>query len=279
MSTDPKRKKVSKSPWRLDLQPSQHAEEFYQAAVRLGIAEIQSKDELGDPGSEGRRKINSLIKMVLFAALEDAGKSTSFEISDKPEPFFDRARREVREGEEIPQRDAIAKFLGVQVPVQGSLLVSEEDLVAGSIKAAKILRYQSITCLEDLIREGIRRVSQELISNAVNIENVDPEAPPKISSTRPGLNWEKYQIALDKLRVELGTPAWASRKPYITVSTIATEARTNVIQIRRWISHNNIETIGAPTLEQLKEDRHWTGRLLIPRGTPENVELPNLRQP
>ena len=97
--------------------------------------------------------------------------------------------------------------------------MSEADFVAASIKAARELGHGHDYTLDRLIHDGISRVGQELISNAVNKGNrKDKDAP---AHTSPGGRWDAYEEAYQELQAIVGTKAWTYRKPYITLSYIA----------------------------------------------------------
>ena len=162
----------------------------------------------------------------------------------------------------IDQRSAIADFLGIERPVgKESIVISESDLVSQALKAAKALGYAESWGIEEMLHEGLRRVAQELVSNAALQNNRDPNAPK--SATAPGLNWSFYQQVLDQLIEDQGTDRWTGRNSYITISKLATKAETNDVQIRRWISANNIPTFPPPGPKD--EDRMLAGKIVDPK--------------
>jgi hypothetical protein len=259
-----KKATTAASPWRKSIPVEPLLEPVQTAAVQLGRTEAMNLVAEGDPGDTKLRAdkaelVFDVIREALAAVA--SGGTTSFQVGDQPEPYFARARKEIRDGELKAQFDAIADFLGVE-PNPG-IAVTEAELIAGAIKAADVLKYPRYT-VEDLLHEGVRRVAQELISNAVNLLNAeDPTSKPV---TMTGRNWPEYDRALAELRAELGTAAWKLRKPFITVSTIAGRVNppTNTIQIRRWLAAQQIPTIAPPTPEELRADPSLGGKVVDP---------------
>lgn len=252
------------SPWRKSIPVEPLLEPVQAAAVQLGRTEAMNLVAEGDPGDT---KLRADKAVLVFDVIREAlaavatGGATSFEVGDQPEPFFARARKEVREGEIKSQLQAVAEFLGTDH--QAGVVVTEGELIAGAIKAAEVLKLPKYT-VEDLLHEGVRRVAQEMISNAVNVLNaVDPSAKPR---TMTGRNWDTYEEALNELRAAQGTPAWTPTKPYITVSTIAgyTRPATNSVQIRRWLAAKKIPTIAPPTPEEVRADPTLGGKIVDP---------------
>lgn len=251
---------LSTSPWvrtRVAMEPLVPL--VRKAAARLGIAEAV---ELQDPRSKGKRQeLASLAFDVIEKALAAVGEGNvgeTISFADDPEPYFHRARQKPQEGEVMSQRDAIIKFLNLS---GDKLILSEADLVAGALRAAQVLNYGKFDAM-DLVREGVKRVAQELISNAANVANSDPTKGKP--ATSPGRNWANYERALNELRTEVGTPAWAYRKPYISISTIAGRVvpNTNPIQIRRWLEAKSIPTVAPP---RPGEDQTAKGNIVDPQ--------------
>ena len=238
--------KLSKSPWRLSFViPDLSSSNLAAAAVQLQIEGVTKPEDLEDPGTtKGRTAISSLVKSIIESSIAEvaSGSTGSVELGDRPEEFFQRARTKPQDHEMKPQELAIKDFLGLDHDAE--LMLSEQELVAAAIRASKELGGKPDYCLSDLIRDGIRRVGQEMVSNAVNRQN--RKAGSGSSYTSPGANWHKYEAAYQQLKLEVGTPAWDRRKPYITLGYIAQESKTNVIQIRRWAESTGREIVAAP---------------------------------
>ena len=267
MSNTTSKGKVSKtSPWRRSIDIPGNAENLARAAQVLGYTDITEAADFADPGDTRARKARADIAIDIFEkALERVVESASpVELGERPEPYFERARRDRKSTEIKDQRSAIAEFLGLERPSgKESIVLSEADLVTGAIKAAAALGYPDGWSIDDLIHEGIRRVAQELISNAANETNKTDDAPK--SRTSPGVNWQKYQQTLDQLIEDQGTDRWVYRKPYITISTIAgaVQPKTNDVQIRRWIAANDIPTFAPPSPDS--KDQTMAGKIVDPK--------------
>lgn len=215
------------------------------AAIQLGIEGVKTVDDLADPGAGNRAPINALIRSIIDSCIEQVAAGNvagSVELGDRPEPFFQRSRSEVQDHEIKPQEEAIREFLGLEG--EGELMLSEQDLVVGAIRASKELSGNSEYDFNQLLREGVRRVGQEMISNAVNKSNRKPGSG--TSFTSPGARWEVYDQAYQKLKLEVGTQAWDRRKPYITLGYIAGVAKSNVVQIRRWAEATGKDIVARP---------------------------------
>jgi hypothetical protein len=239
--------KKSVSPWRPAINVPEFADLLAKAAVQLQIEGVEGPEAFDDPETTaGRTAKNKLILSTIQAALEAvaSGAGNGVELSDNPEPFFQRARMKPNDGELRSQQSAIVSFLGLEPTNQ--IVISESELVAHALKAAREMKYGDEYGLNDLVHEGIRRVGQELVSNAANNLNRDPDAP--LSPTAPGRNWDSYAKAYNALKAQLGTPAWPYRKPFITASTIAgyVQPQSNPIQIRRWMSAVGLEEVAVP---------------------------------
>lgn len=255
--------KKSTSPWRPSINVPEMAELLANAGIQLQIEGVKDASTFDDPeNTAGRSHSSKLIIAVITAALEAVarGAGSSVELSDKPEQFFQRARNKVSDGELRSQKDAIISFLGIEPCHQ--ILLSEVDLVRHALKAARDLKYGDNYSQEDLLHEGIRRVGQELISNAANNLNRDPDAP--LPPTAAGRNWDKYAKAYEELKAMQSTKAWPYRKPFITASTIAgyVQPQTNPIQIRRWMESVGIEEVAVP---KPGEDQTAGGQVVDPK--------------
>ncbi len=239
-----------KSPWRLSVPVSElSSTDLANAAVQLQIEGVSSAEDLADPGiGPERTALNKLIRSIMESSVAQiaAGGTSAVELGDRPEQFFQRARTKIQEHEKKSQETAIKEFLGIEP--DGELLLSEQELVAAAIRASKDLGGRPDYSLTDLIRDGIRRVGQEMISNAANRENLKPGS--KVGATSPGAKWDKYEASYQKLQLQVGTPAWEGRKPYITFGYIATDAKTNVIQIRRWAEATGKKIVGRPDVDR-----------------------------
>lgn len=249
----------------------------WRKSVRLSgkLSELANKlaplvgiDDAGDlsvdPGErEARTATGNLIFTVIEASLEQmVAGSGGYKMGDSPEPFFERTRTEKKDGEKLAQRAAIAKHLDLDK--SDRIVISEVDLVGAALKAAR--RFNSNYDVQDLIRDGVRRVAQELITNAANEENTVDGA--HVYRPVQGANWAKYEQALQTLRAELNTKAWPFRKPYITLSAIASTVvgNTNVVQIRRWLDATGQKRIPSPdhNSELYKKDETLAGAIVDP---------------
>jgi hypothetical protein len=259
--------KESTSPWRpaIPIQSTEWAELLAKAAVQLNIEGVQGPEAFEDTRlTDDRTAKSKLIVEIVKVALEAvvSGSGNGVELSDKPEPFFQRARTKPTDGELRSQQSAIVSFLGLEPTNQ--IVISEAELVGHALKAAREMKYGEEYGLNDLVHEGIRRVGQELVSNAANNLNRDPDAP--LSPTAPGRNWNAYAKAYNDLKAQLGTPAWPYRKPFITASTIAgyVQPQSNPIQIRRWMASVGLEEVAVP---KPGEDQTAGGQIVDPKRT------------
>ena len=252
------------SPWRPSLKVQELAPLLVEAAVQLQIPGVTDPVEFQDPGDrDGRIKRANLATQIIEQSLEAVAKGAggAIELDTRKEPFFERARTKPKEHELVSQKEAIAKFLGLEA--DGEILLSESELVSATIRAAKELGQGDGYNLETLIRDGIRRVGQELISNAVNKTNRDANSAP--SPTSPGSRWDAYETAYLYLKSILGTKTWGEmgfRKPFITCSYIAgavNGSKTNVVQIRRWVAGTGKQIIPAP----LPDEDQTAGGLIV----------------
>lgn len=258
--------KESASPWRKTVSlPGTIGPLANLAAPHLGMAEVG--DLTVDPKTKTEREqVAKVMFTVVEAALEKVamGGGEGYSLSQEPEPFFERTRTDKKAGEKISQRAAIAKYLDLNTGAD-RVVISEAELVSYALKA--IRRFNSAYGLEDLIRDGIRRVAQELVTNAANEENSEGGA----KRYRPvrGANWEKYQTALNTLKVDLGSPAWPFHKPYITLGAIASTVvgNTNVVQIRRWLDATGQPRVPSPdhTSDRFKQDPTLAGAIVDPQ--------------
>lgn len=227
------------------------------AAIQLGIEGIRGPEDFSDPGEKKERGARARLALeVVKAALERVATScdSTLELSHRAEPFFLRARSKAHPYEFKSQEEAIAEYLGLD---GGELILSERDLIHGALRAAVDLGKPAEFCMDDLIREGLRKVSQDLITTAVNQQNRKEELEP--SSTVSGSRWDKYEEAYQKLQAELGTKAWSRRKPYITLSYIASECGSNVVQIGRWAEITGKRIVGKPD----KDEDQTAGGLIV----------------
>ena len=237
----------STSQWRPSFPITKLAAVLAKAAIQLDHEVGTDPDYFAptddtDKRTEAAKVANHLILLSLEKVGQGAG--SGLELSDAREPFFTRARKSPSEHEKKSQFDAICDYLDID---DESLVISEKDLVTGALKAARQLNGGVDYKLEDLIRDGIRRVGQELISNAVNQENRREGS--KGGFTSPGSRWPQYEKAFARLKVIQGTNAWTYRKPYITLSYIAGAVdgpKSNVVQIRRWAEGVGHAIVGQP---------------------------------
>ena len=240
------KKATAPSPWRKNLDPSQMADQLAAAGIHLKVEGVQADSFIDPLSTVERTKSAKLAMVVIEKALEAAasGSGSGLELSDKREPFFARARNEAKDHEEMSQAEALRRFLDLDTD---DLILSERALVTAALEAAKILGYGEEYSLEDLIRDGLRRACQEMISLAVNKKN--RKEGTATGFTALGVRWEKYEEAYNKLQATLGTPAWGFRKPYITLSYIAGSiegAKSNVVQIRRWADATGKQIVPQP---------------------------------
>lgn len=249
------------SPWRPALKVQELAPLLVKAAVQLQIPGVNDPEEFQDPGDrDGRTNRASLATQIIEKSLKAVGKGVggAIELDGRKEPFFDRARTKPKDHELVSQKEAIAKFLGVEA--DGEILLSESELVTAAIKAAKELGQGDGYNLDALIRDGIRRVGQELISNAVNKTNRDADSAP--APTSPGARWDAYDAAYMELKSILGTKNWTYRKPFITLSYIAGALigpKSNVVQLRRWAEATGKQIVPAP----LPDEDQTAGGLIV----------------
>ncbi len=246
----------STSAWRPSLKVADMAPLLAGAAVQMEIEGVTKAEDFDDPTTRAARtQLAVVIQSIVESALTQvaAGGAGSVELGDRPEEFFQRARTEPKDHEIKSQHEALLEYLGLDE----ELILSEQDMVTAAIQAAKELGLAPDYSLSNLIRDGIRRVGQELISNAVNKTN--RKEGTGTSFTSPGARWEKYEEAYNKLKLEVGTASWGRRKPFITLSYIAGEARSNVIQIRRWAEATGKEIVGRPG----KDDDQTAGCLIV----------------
>ena len=249
------------SPWRPSLKVQELAPLLVEAAVQLQIPGVNDPEEFQDPGdTKGRKARADLAAQIVENSLKAVAKGagSSIELDGRKEPFFERARTKPKEHELVSQKEAIAKFLGVEA--DGEILLSESELVSATIRAAKELGHGDEYGLETLIRDGIRRVGQEMISNAINKSNRDADSAP--APTAPGARWDAYEAAYLELKSILGTKNWTYRKPFITLSYIAGALKgpkSNVVQLRRWAEATGKEIVPAP----LAEEDQTAGGLIV----------------
>ena len=249
------------SPWRPALKVQELAPLLVNAAVQLQIPGVNDPEEFQDPGdTKGRSNRALLATQIIEQSLEAVAKGAggAIELDGRKEPFFDRARTKAKDHELVSQKEAIARFLGIEAT--GEILLSESELVTAAIKAAKELGQGDGYNLETLIRDGIRRVGQELISNAVNKTNRDADSAP--APTSPGARWDAYDAAYMELKSILGTKNWTYRKPFITLSYIATWGQgpnSNVVQLRRWANATGKQIVPAP----LPDEDQTAGGLIV----------------
>lgn len=240
------------SPWRPSLKVQELAPLLVEAAVQLQIPGVTDPVEFKDPGNrDGRIKRANLANQIIEQSLEAVSKGAggAIELDTRKEPFFERARTKPKDHELVSQKKAIAKFLGLEG--DGEILLSESELVSATIRAAKELGHGDEYGLETLIRDGIRRVGQEMISNAINKTNRDANSAP--APTAPGARWDAYETAYLELKSILGTKNWTYRKPFITLSYIAGALKgpkSNVVQLRRWAEATGKEIVPAPFAEE-----------------------------
>ena len=249
------------SPWRPALKVEELAPLLVDAAVQLQIPGVTDPAEFEDPGDrDGRTKRAILATQIIEKSLEAVAKGTAgpIELYSEKEPFFDRARTKPKDHEVLSQKEAIAKFLGIEL--KGEILLSESELISGALKAAKELGQGDNYNIESLIRDGIRRVGQEMISNAVNKTNRDSDSAP--APTAPGTRWDAYESAYMELKSILGTKNWTYRKPFITLSYIAGALigpKSNVVQLRRWAEATGKDIVPAP----LRDEDQTAGGLIV----------------
>ena len=252
---------TKKSPWRPALRVEELAPLLVEAAVQLQIPGVTDPGEFQDPGNrDGRTKRANLATQIIEQSLELVGKGGggAIELDGRKEPFFERARTKAKDHELVSQKEAIAEFLGLDP--SGEILLSESELVTGAIKAARELGHGDEYTLETLIRDGIRRMGQEMISNAVNKKNRDADSAP--APTAPGGRWDAYEAAYLELKSILGTKNWTYRKPFITLSYIAGALKgpkSNVVQLRRWAVSTGKEIVPAP----LPDEDQTAGGLIV----------------
>ncbi len=234
----------SVSAWRPTFRPVEWASLLANAAIQLEIEGVSGPEDFADPEErKARERAAALALSIIKSSLEHiaSGGSSSVELGEGLEVFFQRCRSEKKEHEIVSQEAAIKDFLGVEG--DGEIMISELQLVEGAIRAARDLNQNTNYGLSNLIRDGIRRVGQEMISNAINRSNRKPGSK---SFTTPGANWPLYEQAYTALQNECGTPAWTKRKSYITIGFIAQRASTNVVQIRRWAESTGKEIVPRP---------------------------------
>ena len=249
------------SPWRKSVEIEKIAPLLVKAAVQLQIEGITDPKIFSDPGDTKQRKARGEVAMTIITeSLEAVGKGVggAIELDNRPEGFFQRSRTKAKGDEVMSQRDAIARYLEKEAGAE--ILLSEAELVTATIKAAKDLGHGTEYTVETLIRDGIRRVGQEMISNAVNRENRDPELAP--AHTAPGARWDAYEEAYQELQAIVGTKAWSYRKPYITLSYIAGALKgpkSNVVQLKRWADATGRNIVPAPLAD---EDQSAGGQIV-----------------
>ena len=219
------------------------------AARAMGFTELTDVEDPID--STKRSDIGALIDELIVEALSRAaqGSGDGYQLHHEPEPFFAAVRQSpnTAKGEKISKFEAIRNFLGLPNDGKNQIVLSEAALVDAALRSAKILQKGSGYNLEEMIREGIRKVAQDLITRASTIDNFsDSDDAKKALRTAPGRNWDHYEKVLNELRAELGTPAWRYNKPMITVSVLSRRAETNDVQIRRWIAQKGITDVFDP---------------------------------
>jgi hypothetical protein len=240
------KKTTTKSPWRPPFDPSRMSAQLIAAGIHLKVEGVEGETFEDPIETPARSKKGALALEVIDKALVAAasGAGAGLELSDRLEPFFSRVRTELKEHEKQCQADALRDFLKLDTD---DLILSERDLVTSALEAAKVLGYGDEYALEDLIRDGLRRACQEMISLAVN--KVNRKEGAASGFTAPGARWDQYEAAYTKLQASVGTPSWGFRKPYITLSYIAGTidgAKSNVIQIRRWAESTGKAIVPRP---------------------------------
>lgn len=225
-------------------------EVFRKVAAQRSDPELAELDPSQYPAGK-RGPIQDRIRRVICEVVREAAEggkagATGYVLSDQPEPFFQLARTEAREKEKESQADAIRRLL--RIKPDAPIVLSELDLVNEAVRLAREQNRRPSYGVEDLIAEGVRMIAQSIISKAVAAENTEGRGPDNL----PGASDEKYMTALNKLRALRADPEkWIAegfRKPNITVSLLAREARTNDVQIRSFIKRHGVTDVEDPKL-------------------------------
>lgn len=230
-------------------------EEIRKLATRRGNPRLTdfSADSYPDRSTEKTVALNEVRSLILDAAKDVANGEVSgegYKLSDLPEEYFKEARKEIRKDSEgkpveaVSQAEALRDFLRIEK--DQPIVLTEAELVAAALKAARSNLRSANYGIEDLIREGISMVAQSMISKHIATENSVGKAPDNIAGSRDNV----YLEALNRLRILIGDrDAWFTRFPrskQITVSVLAREAGTNDVQIRAFLQRHGITDVYDP---------------------------------
>lgn len=248
------------SSWRRNLDIPSIADKLVKAAIQLQIEGISDESDFHDPTDTKLRKARADLAIHIIETCLDLvgeGVGSEVELGTSPQGYFYRSRIAPTKNEVTSQREALAKYLGREPGVE--ILMTESDFVTAAIKAARELGHGAEYGLTRLIHDGISRVGQELISNAVARDNRKQTDTP--SHTAPGCNWDIYEKSYQELQAIVGTKSWKRRKPYITLTYIAQAndgTKSNSVQLRRWA-----EATGKTIVPQPRPDEDQSAGGLI----------------